>query len=796
MTNVQGISQAQLDNKVLRASRSNSVLGVLKVFAFIFFLAFAPSLFAQAHITKIAITNIGPQTVSESLVRANIRVKEGDIYSPPAIDEDVRNLYATGYFYNIRVAEDRAADGVALTYVLQGKPKLTEINFKGNKKFGSAKLRKKLSSKVGDPLDEHKLFADSQEIKKLYQKSGYTQTEVRYVPSIDERSGRGSVTFEVTETPKVRIKDVYFEGAHAFSQRKLRHVVKTRRRWFMSWLTGSGVLKDEQLDEDKEKLADFYRDAGYIDFELKDIRFVYETPRKLRMNWVINEGTLYRVGAIDFKGITLFPTNEVREKFKMKVGDTFTPKGLSKDIEAVQDFYGSRGYIDAQIVARKKPNVDTGTMDLLFEVDEGNKSYIEKIEIKGNTKTKDRVIRRELAVAPGEVFDMVKVKLSKQRLEGTQFFDRVDTQAEPTDVPDRKNLVVGVNERNTGNIALGAGFSSVDSILGFVELTQGNFDLFNPPWFMGGGQKFRLRAQVGARRQDYELSFIEPWFLGRKLAFSTDLYHRELRYLSRHDLYDERRTGARFGLTRALGSDFLIGGVSYTIEKIGIFNVPTNAPPAIQEEEGDRLVSKVGASLAFDTRNSVQLPDRGQRTELRGEVAGSYLGGDTDFYKLELTSHWFFKGFFEGHVFEVAGGIGVVDSYADSDRVPLFDRWFLGGINSLRGYRFRDVGPKQQDEPIGGGTYWLGSVEYSVPIIERLRFALFYDIGMVYEDAFSLSQGSQNTGTYNDNWGLGLRLNIPYLGPLRLDYGIPIKADPANGSSGRFQFSVGYQRPF
>ena len=355
---------------------------------------------------------------------------------------------------------------------------------------------------------------------------------------------------------------------------------------------------------------------------------------------------------------------------------------------------------------------------------------------------------------------------------------------------------MGVNERNTGNVALGAGFSSVESILGFVELTQGNFDLFNPPWFMGGGQKFRLRAQVGARRQDYELSFIEPWFLGRKLAFSTDLYHRELRYLSRHDLYDERRTGARFGLTRALGSDFLIGGISYTLENIGIFNVPTNAPNSIKEEEGDRLVSKVGLSLAYDTRNSVQLPDRGQRTEFRTEVAGGPFGGETDFYKLELTSHWFFKGFFEGHVLEVAGGLGTVDSYGNSDRVPLFDRWFLGGINSLRGFRFRDVGPKDQDEPIGGGTYWLGSVEYSVPIIERLRFALFYDIGMVYQDAFSFSQGTQNTGLYNDNWGLGLRLNIPYLGPLRLDYGIPIKADHANQSSGRFQFSVGYQRPF
>lgn len=776
---------------------SGRFCNAVRVFLYILFLAFAPALFAQVPITSITITNVGPQAVGESLVRANIRVKEGDSYSRAAIDDDVRNLYATGYFYNIRVTEDRSPQGIALTYALQAKPKLTDVRFSGNKKYSTRRLSKKLTSKVGDPLDERKLFADAQEIKKLYQKAGYTQTDVRYLPpNIDEATGRGTVTFEIKETPKVKILDVKFDGAQAFSQRKLRKVIKTRRRWFMSWLTGSGVLKDEQFEEDKEKLADFYRNAGYIDFELKDVRFDYETPRKMVMHWVIHEGQQYRVGAVDFKGVTLFSTNDILAKLKMKVGETFTPKGLSRDIEIVQDFYGAKGYIDTTIFARKRPNVQTGTMDLLYEINEGNKSYIEKIEIKGNTKTKDRVIRRELAVAPGETFDMVKVKLSKRRLEGTQFFERVDSQAEPTDVPDRKNLVVAVDERNTGNIALGAGFSSVDSILGFVELTQGNFDLFNPPWFMGGGQKFRLRAQVGARRQDYELTFIEPWFLGRKLAFSTDLYHRELRYVSRHNLYDERRTGARFGLTRALGSDFLIGGITYTIENIGIFDVPTNAPPAIAEEEGDRLVSKVGLSLAFDTRNSVQLPDRGQRTELRAELAGGPFGAETDFYKLELSSHWFFPGFMEGHVLEVAGGVGVVEQYGDSERVPLFDRWFLGGINSLRGYRFRDVGPKQDDEPIGGGTYWLGSLEYSVPIIERLRFALFYDIGMVYEDAFSFSEKNNDTGLYNDNWGLGLRLNIPHLGPIRLDYGIPIKSDPANESSGRFQFSVGYQRPF
>jgi outer membrane protein insertion porin family len=751
-------------------------------------------------INKIIVTNIGPQAVSESLVRANLRVKEGDPFVPTALNDDVPNLYATGYFSDIRVADEQTPDGVNLYYFLKAKPKVTDITFAGNRKYSTRKLSKKLTSKIGEPLDERKLFLDSQEIKKMYQKSGYPQTQVRYVPHPNEETGLATVTFEITESPKIKIADVYFEGAYAFTQRKLRKQLKTRRHWMFSWLTGTGVLKDEQLEEDRERLAEFYRDAGYIDFELKDVRYLYSTPRKVVVDFVISEGARYRVGAIDFKGVTLFNTNDLIKRLKMPVGSIFTPKGLYKDVEAIQDAYGARGYIGegasdrVAVIARRNANTQTGTMDLVYEIEEGPKSYIEKIEIKGNTKTKDRVIRRELAVAPGEPFDMVRVKLSKRRLEGLRYFDRVEAQPEPTEIaPEQKNLVVTVNEMNTGNFSVGAGYSSLDSILGFVEVTQGNFDLFNPPWFMGGGQKLRLRAQFGARRQDYELTFVEPWLFGRKLEFSVDLYHRDLRFVSLNDLYDIRRTGARFGLSQPLfGNEFFRAGVSYTIENVDIHNVASNAPTVIQQEAGSRLVSKVGASLAYDTRSGTLLPTNGQRTEIRAEVAGGPFGGESDFYKIELGTAWYFRGFAEGHLLELGARGGVVKQYDDTARVPLFDRWFLGGIDSLRGYRYRQVGPRDPSgEPLGGNTYWFGSAEYSVPIVEFLRFAVFYDIGMVYEDAYQL-----NFGRYNDNYGLGIRLNIPRIGPLRLDYGIPIKSDPQNESNGRFQFSVGYTREF
>src|SRR5205085_10768096 len=236
-------------------------------------------------------------------------------------------------------------DGVDLHYYLRSKLKLTEINFVGNKKYSNRKLLKKLTSKIGDPLDERKLFMDSLEIKKLYQKSGYPQTQVKAVPHPDERGGRATVTFEITESPKIKIADVYFEGAYAFPQRKLRKVVKTRRHWMFSWLTGTGVLKDEQLEDDRDRLAEFYRDAGYIDFELKDVRYLHETPRKVVVDFVISEGQRYRVGAIDFKGVSILSTNDILRRLKMPVGSIFKPKSLQKDVAMIEDLNGAKGYI-------------------------------------------------------------------------------------------------------------------------------------------------------------------------------------------------------------------------------------------------------------------------------------------------------------------------------------------------------------------------------------------------------------------------------------------------------------------
>ncbi len=763
--------------------------------------------------------------MSDDLVRSNIRIKVGDPFRRAAVDDDVRSLYATGFFYNIQVTEATATNGVILSYVVQGHPKLKEIKFQGNKKFSNAKLQKKLTSKLNEPLDEQKLFTDTQEILKRYQKAGFPRTQVKYVTSIDEAAGRGTATFEITESPKLKILRVEFLGAQAFKQKELRKLVKTRKYWMFSWLTGSGRLKDDVLEEDRERLAQFYRDHGYIDFELKDVQFENPSPRTLVVRFVLFEGVQYRVGSIAFSGNKIFDTAQItnglravhalrgakgptgRNGLPMDVGNIFTPRGLARDTEAVEDFYGNRGYIDVSTSARnlvvtKIPNVETGNMDLEFKIEEGQKSIVEKIEIRGNTKTKDHVIRRELAISPGETFDLVRVKLSKQRLEGLRYFDRVDARPEPTDISNKKNLAITVEEGQTGTVGFGAAFSSVDSIVGYIEYTENNFDLRKllgmEPWFQGAGQKLRLNVQIGPERQDYVISFTEPWFLDRKLRFTTDLYRRDWRFQSPEDLYDEVRTGARLSLSRALGNDFLIGSVSYTIEDVLIdvtvqdpFDRIFKVPNAIWDEEGHSLLSKLGSSLAYDTRNSTKLPNKGQRSELAGELAG--LGGDHDFYSLEFRTSWYFKGLLPGHVLEISGRTATAEPYGNSETVPFYERYYLGGMYSLRGYPYRTVSPREPlvEEPIGGNTYWFGTVEYSIPIIDRVRIAVFYDIGDVQSDSYTWKFKS-----HTDDWGIGLRLDLP-IGPLRLDYGFPIHYDEEwNSGSGEFQFGVGYRREF
>jgi outer membrane protein insertion porin family len=818
----------------------------LAFFIWVWLAACLPPVAAQLAgpiVNKISVRFVGPPPVSEDFVRANVRVKVGETFTLAAADEDTKNLYLTGYFYNIRVATEPDAGGVDVAYIVQGKVILTDpVIIVGNKRMSIKKIRKKITSKAGQPLDDQKLFDDALAIKELYEKAGYQKTTVTAQPPVrDDAAGRGSATIVINETPKIKIKDIIFVNVGTnFTQRELRKVLKkTRRRWMFSWLTGSGVLKEDDFQDDKDVLMEYYQNKGYIDFAIQDIKFEDINPAWMKIRIVVSEGRLYKVGTLEIKGNTLFTTNDfikgvkinkIPMRLKLVPGAIFKPSEFNDDVQTMRDMYGAKGYLDQLdpqqhgttiITPNHAANPATGTMDVSYDIQEGEKCYIEKIIIKGNVKTKDRVLRRELAVYPGEVYDMVRIKISKQKLQGLEYFSKVDDQAEDSDVPNHKDLVIGVEEKSTGSFSVGAGFNSIESLVGSVEVRQGNFDLFNPPTFTGAGQKLELRLSIGTLLQDYDLNFTEPFFMGKRLKFNVDLFHRKTYYNALHSDYAETFDGGSLSLTKELGNQHLYGTASYTMENVHLSITPgfepyltTNyfaTPGGMYEQEsysgpgvttnilaerGSYLISKVGLTLTYDTRNSNKLPNAGQTTSISTEVATP--PGDTEFYKTELRTAWYFKGFSTNHVLEIISKGGVVSPWGNTTRVPIFERWFLGGMYSLRGYQYETVGPLDGlGEALGGDTYWFASAEYSIPIIPILRYAFFYDIGDVYPGAFSLNPGPGRK-FFNDDLGMGIRIILPIGGgtPLRLDYGVPIMHDAAASKFGKFQFGFGFQRQF
>lgn len=738
-------------------------------------------------VRSIEIKFAGPRVTEDSVVLANMRTKVGEVFTQTQSEDDVRALYATGKFSNVQISDERVADGVKIIVVVQGKTMLKEVVFDGNGHFKSDRLKRECKHlKPGEVLSERQVAEDANALVEFYQKSGYPNVKVSFEVSPDELTGQSVVKYSVDEGERMKIGRVDFEGNKAFTAKVLRRKTETRNHNWISWLTKKGFLKETVIDEDKQKLVDFYRSEGYIDSEIKDVKYDYPEKGEVVVTFFIYEGNQYKVGKLTVDGNQLFTTAEIDKKLAMKQGDLFTPGGLQKDIKAIQDMYGARGYIDANVKPTRIPNVTTGTMDVALDIREGDLTYVDLIEIKGNVKTKDKVIRRELAVAPGEIYNSVKVDASKQRLENLGYFSRVTTTAEDTDVPNRKNLVIAVEEQRTGSISFGAGFSSVDSILGFVEVTQGNFDIAKPPYFTGAGQKARVRAQFGARRQDYLISFTEPWFLNQRLAVGFDLFYNEASYFSA--IYSQRTYGFDLKAGKALG-EFNKVDLTYKFEQIELFDFATGASPVILQEKGTRSKSAVDLALTRDTRDNLTLPTKGYKAELWSEVAGGpALGGQTDIYKLGASGQaYFLMPWWDMNILSFNGSTGIVEQWSDGTRVPIFDRYFLGGPGSIRGFKFRDVGPKDTagGEPIGGKTMaWLQS-EYSVPVIERVRFAGWVDTGQVWAKAYDWSS-SPVVGA-----GLGLRLNLP-IGPINLDYGWPVVKDGnITSSDGQFSFNVG-----
>ena len=763
------------------------------------------------RVGTITIKFVGMANISEQIVRANMALREDTDMDEALLDRDIRSLYKTGLFEFIEVKREQAAGNVVnLVFEVTPKFRVLAVRFEGAKAYKDRRLTKEIKSAANGALDERQIKEDAQKIYEFYQKSGYNQAQVTYSIDRDRQNGFGTVTFKIREGARVKIAAINFVGNDHVKAKKLRKEMETKKWHPFSWLTGGGRLKDDEFDEDLGKLRDYYNEQGYLDVEIAEdkITFDYPKPERLVITIRINEGRLYKIGDISFKGNKVYSDRILKLVPRQKKGQTFVPSKLDKDVETLEEFYGQVGYLQTRVRLVRKPNLATGDIDIEYQVTESEKFQVESIIIEGNTKTKSIVILRELVLGPGDVFDSLRMKISKLRLENTRFFEEpVNVTDESTNIPGRRNLKISVREARTGNLTFGAGFSSLERAVVFAEVTQSNFDLFNRrSFFQGDGQKFRLRFQIGSQSSEVILAFEEPYLLERELALGFQVYRQTSDYNSAY--YEEIRTGGEVYLRKRL-FNWLEGRLAYTYQVVDIANVASSAPSQILFAEGASTTSKVSLALTQDSRDKIINTTRGNYGTLELGVAGGPLGGDNNYYNLEFRGSKFFPiAEFQEQVLAVLGRAGVVDSFGDSDRlqtrtitnpntglpqslsfvpgVPFFDRYFLGGPQTLRGFEFRTVGPKDTTgEPTGGNTYGFLSLEYSMDIVKPVRFAVFYDAGFVNTDPYDFSPAE-----YNDNFGFGLRLFVAGA-PLSLDFGIPLTGDKFNKKGSQFNFSFG-----
>ncbi len=733
-------------------------------------------------IRAIEVEYTGPASISRERILAQMRTKVGQPYSNEIVQEDIKALYRTGYIRNVRIFAQPQGDGLKVIVAVQTRAIVREIEIVGAERIKPKRLRKEIKVSLNHAVDEQQLEEAREKIIEVYQGHGFNDVNVQFrVDPIDEKRGTARVVFTVNEGAKGAISQVRFEGNAHISERTLRKQMKTRGRTLIYFVDKTGRLDEVQLEQDLDKIREYYQNHGFIDVEIKEVRKDRTQKGPMIITIVISEGPQYHVRKLTISGYEHSTEARFRAFLKMKEGSVYSPKQLRDDAKAVADAYGSGGYVDLVITPEGTP-AGPGLIDVHYIIEEGTRSFVNRVNIEGNTRTKDKVIRREVLVAPGDVFNTVRVDTTKKRLENLGYFAKVETYPEETDIPGRKDLTILVQEKRTGSLSFGGGFSTIDKLVGFAELTQGNFDLFNWPSFTGGGQKFRLRLQYGTERKDFILTITEPYFLDRRLALTGQAFYTEANYLSAD--YDQRNYGFMFELRKPINT-YTYGTLGYTLQNVEIFNVAASSPEFILLQSGTFTESKVFSSLVFDSRDNPLLSHRGQRITFSPSIAGGFLGGDTQIYALDLEGSQYFH-LPKDTILLLNGEIATVSQWGSGSEVPIFERLYLGGSNNLRGFPFREVGPQENGEPIGGQSMARATIEWTFPIIEKARGAVFYDTGFDNTSAWSFGFNHMASDV-----GVGLRLDLP-IGPLRLDYGYPVMRDGYHGG-GHFNFNVGYQ---
>ncbi len=755
----------------------------------------------------------GNRRVDESAIRVRLKMLPGAKFDEKVVDDDIRSLFEMGFFRNITASLEGSGVQWVLTYLVEERPFVRSIEVVGEDEIDEEEIQGMIRVRPNTILDPEKARAGISEIKKAYEKKGYLDAEVEY-ETAPVGEDEVAVTFRIEEGDPVRIEELRLEGNEGISDRTLRSILATTESGWFSFITGAGNLDREVLQTDAERLTAYYYENGYIDVRVDEPQ-IERTSEGLEVTFRIEEGEVYRFGEVSVLGETLEGLETADLDLASDSGDIFRPSKLREDMNVVTELYGDRGYAFVNVTPDTRIDAAAKTVDLGFRVVRGPEVFIDRIEVTGNTKTRDNVVRREMELIEQERFSGARLRRSQERIQRLGFFQDVNITTRKADRDDRLDVLVDVREGNTGTFSAGAGISSGNQFLFNVSLSEINL--------FGRGQRLLLQLDLGTIRRNLTLSLTEPYFLDTELSVGLDVFNWQLEF----DEFTRGGTGGGIRLLypfRALGiEDLKLGpvtiplidtrmGLEYRIEQADISGVSARRSSAISSEQGTRITSAIIPRIFRDTRNHPFDPTRGSMQDLSVEIAG--LGGNTRFIKAETRARWYvpvYKHDALGELtFSTGWNLGFGYGYGGQREIPLFERYFPGGINTVRGYRIRTMGPRVAlfdqslgpastcptgsltcgrflgTDVIGGSSQLIINNELIFPLVKSLglKGVVFFDAG----NAFSAAQGID----FNElrmSAGAGIRWLSP-IGPLRIEIGVPLNERESDDTQ-TVQFSFG-----
>ncbi len=710
----------------------------------------------------------GLKRVEESAVLRRLSQKVGEPLSRKRIEEDIKKIYRMGYFEDVRVETELFEGGLRLVYIVKEKPSIIRVEFQGNKEFDDEKLQEQITITPGAISDATLIRENVRKLRSFYEGEGYWLS--RIVPVVKEISeDEVSLTFLIDEGEKVRIDEIRIEGNEALSDRQIKKAMETRTWWIFSFITSTGYYKKSVMEGDIERIKDLYYDHGFLNVVVSEPE-VELTPdgRKMIITIRVSEGPQYRVSSIKFEGVKALDEETVRGLLPLGAGEVFSRGKLKEGIKRISEFYSERGYALVSIEPEVIPDEESLEVEIVMQVEEGEIFHIGRIEVSGNTRTRDKVIRREMRLDEGDTFNSKLLKRSYERIVNLNFFETVDIVPKPRVEERLIDIDVKVKEKATGFLSIGGGYSTVDKFMALIDLTQANL--------FGTGRYIKIKGEFGGVSTYYELAYRDPWFLDRPISFGLSAYRIQRDYIA----YEREATGGSISFGKRFG-EYWGGSLTYRFEEVTIRDVSESASNIIKEQVGTATTSSITPSVVRDTRDNFLDPTRGSRTSLTLTYAG--IGGDNYFVKGVLDSGWFFP--LGSNTIALRARAGYATGIFGRE-LPLYERFYLGGMYTIRGLGFGEGGPRdEKGDVIGGTTMFILNTEFIFPLSEELKLkgVVFLDAGRAYDEAEPIGSDLRYTA------GAGVRWLSP-LGPIRIEYGYNI--DRRDGEdTGKIEFAFG-----